>query len=84
MAAHYLNQGYGNMNYQGSQGSQGKPNDSNNVKMPSDFFNFKGVNPEILNLGISAGQASIDRVVWQVWPGMSNFWNSLKTYFAVF
>jgi len=80
MAAHYLNQqGLGNMSYRGNSSRETSAS-------PSEFFlqNFtKNVSPEMLNLGLSAGQASIDRVVWQVWPGMSNFWTSLKTYFAV-
>ena len=78
MAAHYLQQG---------GQSYGHHPESNALKPgsdPTDFFaNFKGMSPEMLNMGLSAGQASIDRVVWQVWPGMSSFWSSLKTYFTV-
>merc|ERR1719456_1603759 len=52
-------------------------------RIAMSFFNFKGVSPEMLNMGLSAGQASLDGVVYGMWPGMSSFWNSLKTYFAV-
>ena len=47
------------------------------------FANFQGVSPEMLNMGLSAGQATMDRMVYQVMPNMSSFWNSLKVYFAV-
>lgn len=78
MAAHYLQQGGQGYGRQAEINSQRIGSD------PSDFFtNFKGMSPEMLNMGLSAGQASFDRVVWQLWPGMSSLWSSLKIYFTV-
>jgi hypothetical protein len=76
MAAHYLQQGGQNYGRETDNISQ-RPD-------TTDFFNkFKGMSPEMINMGLTAGQASFDRVVWQVWPGMSSFWSSLKIYFTV-
>ena len=55
-----------------------------NSSSSSPFLqNFQGVSPEILNLGISAGQDMINKQKDRLMPGVSLVWNSLKIYFAV-
>jgi hypothetical protein len=39
--------------------------------------------PEMLNFGLSAGQDLINRQKAKWMPGVSDFWSSLKIYFAV-
>jgi hypothetical protein len=41
------------------------------------------VSPEVLNFGLSAGQDIINRQRARWMPGVSDFWHSLKIYFAV-
>lgn len=50
---------------------------------PQDFFKFQNVSPEMINLGISAGQDIISRQKDKWMPGLSSLWLSLKYYFAV-
>ena len=50
---------------------------------PQEYFQFQNVSPEMLNMGLSAGQSMLERQREKIMPGMSGFWNSLKIYFAV-
>jgi protein transport protein YIF1 len=47
------------------------------------FATASGVNPQMLGLAARAGKGTIDNVVSQMTPGMSNFWLTLKLHFAV-
>ena len=60
----------------GAGGPQGGP-------APQDFFKNVNVSPEVLNFGLSAGQDIINRQRARWMPGVSDFWHSLKIYFAV-
>jgi len=50
-----------------------------------EFYNKLGSNlsPEMLNVGLSAGQELFNRQKAKWMPGVSDFWTSLKIYFAV-
>lgn len=50
---------------------------------PADFFKFQNVSPEMLNLGMHAGQDLLMKQRERWMPGISGFWSSLKIYFAV-
>ena len=49
--------------------------------MGADYYTK--LNPEMLNLGLAAGQDIINRQTAKWMPGVSDFWVSLKFYFAV-
>ena len=68
-----------NLPYAGQQQSGG--NDMNNN---AAFYNsIPNVSPEMLNMGLSAGQDMLNKQREKWMPGMSSFWLSLKYYFAV-
>ena len=52
-----------------------------------DFINrqFQGssISPEMLNFGLSAGQKILSQQQAKWMPGVSDFWTTLKIYFAV-
>lgn len=55
-----------------------------NIDPGQDFYNsFQNVNPEVLNLGLRAGQNMINMQRDRLMPGVSVLWHSLKIYFAV-
>jgi hypothetical protein len=46
-------------------------------------FQNTTISPEMLNFGLSAGQDLVNRQKAKWMPGVSDFWSSLKIYFAV-
>ena len=46
-------------------------------------FQNANLSPEMLNFGISAGKQIISRQQAKWMPGVSDFWSSLRIYFAV-
>jgi hypothetical protein len=49
--------------------------------IPQEFFN--NVSPEMLNFTLNTGQNIFNQQRAKWMPGVSGFWLSLKTYFAV-
>jgi len=45
--------------------------------------NIPNVSPEMLNMGLSAGQDMINKQREKWMPGMSSLWIDMKSYFAV-
>ena len=54
-----------------------------NPGMNPDFFKFQNVSPEMINFGMHAGQDLLNKQRDRWMPGVSQFWHSLKIYFAV-
>jgi hypothetical protein len=51
---------------------------------PQEFYQqYSKISPEMLNFGLSAGQDMLNRQKAKWMPGVSDFWTSLKIYFAV-
>lgn len=63
------------------------PTSSSGGSTQNDFlkgqFQNTNLSPEMLNYGLSAGQDIINRQRAKFMPGFSDFWCSLKIYFAV-
>ena len=69
-------------NYNARDGSSSQSIPLNQMS-PAFLNNFQGVSPEILNLGITAGQDIINKQRDRFMPGVSYIWNSLRIYFSV-
>jgi hypothetical protein len=51
---------------------------------PQEFYQqYPKISPEMINFGFSAGKDIINRQKDKWMPGVSDFWTSLKIYFAV-
>lgn len=48
-----------------------------------DYMKFQNVSPEMINLGLNAGQDMLNKQKEKYLPGLFGFWISLKYYFAV-
>lgn len=49
-----------------------------------EFLNsFQHVSPQMINMGLHAGQDMLNKQREMLMPGMNSFWNSLKEYFMV-
>ena len=62
-------------------GLGGGPSGSHAGPGGGEFYNK--LSPEMLNVGLSAGQELFNRQKAKWMPGVSDFWTSLKIYFAV-
>lgn len=71
------------MSYYPPQNQPPPPNMYNpNTAFPAQEY-LKNVSPEMINLGIHAGQDMLNQQRDKWMPGVSGFWLSLKYYFAV-
>jgi hypothetical protein len=58
----------------------GNLNESTNSQ---DYFQFNNVSPEMIKLGLNAGQDILSKQTDKWTSGASGFWSSLKFYFSV-
>ena len=65
----------------GHRGVGGMPTNSFDPAAGADYYSK--LSPDMLNFGISAGQDILNRQKARWMPGVSDFWLSLKFYFAV-
>lgn len=65
------------------QSSSSAQNDNTDRNFLKSHFQNSNLSPEMLNYGYSAGQQILRSQRAKYMPGLSDFWSSLKVYFAV-